>query len=60
MGCHNSRLVGYAVPITEPRPLVVNQFNSLTQPCVAPLLPLPRPCLNTLPLANGLPFNTFF
>lgn len=57
MGCHNSRLVGYAIPISEPRPIVVNTFNTLPQCaplCPQAIVPLGRPCLGGLPLAGGI------
>ena len=35
MGCHNSRLVGYAIPIPQ-RPVVINQ---IAPPCAPPCFP---------------------
>ena len=48
MGCHNSRLVGYAIPIQQ-RPVII---NTIAPPCPPPCLPIARPC--------GLGFNGIF
>ena len=39
MGCHNSRLVGYAIPIQQ-RPVIINK---IVPPCAPACLP-PLPC----------------
>ena len=51
MGCHNSRLVGYAIPVAQ-RPVIINQIAP--PPCFAPLPLLPPPALGPIaPLGPG-------